>query len=89
MIHAKVVVAGPRGNKCRECGKKVKDPEVILKTEGEYNRFTKHAKQDNFCRKCGKVKLEEGVIRLKTMLSVLENGPSDSSQLGNRKVRRV
>lgn len=89
MIHAKVVLAGPRGNKCRECDEKTKDPGLILKTTGEYNRFTGHPTQDNFCAKCGKEKLEKGLERLKEMLEVLEHGPSDSSQLGNRKVRRV
>lgn len=89
MIHAKVVTAGPRGNKCRECGGKTKAPDVMLKATGEFNRFTGHPQIDNFCTKCGKQKLKKAISRLKEMMEVLEHGPSDESQLGNRKVRSV
>lgn len=68
---------------------KVKAPAPLLKTTGEFNRFSGHAKTDNFCAKCGLEKLKEAQERLKDMVAVLTDGPSDSSQLGNRKVRRI
>jgi len=89
MIHAKVVVAGPRGNKCRECEEKTKAPDVILKATGEFNRYSGHAKIDIFCPNCGKKELEKDISRLKEMVEVLVHGPSDDSQLGSKKVRSV
>lgn len=89
VLHAKVVTAGPRGNKCRNCEAKAKAPELILKAQGEYNRFSGFCAEDNFCSKCGLEKLEEAEERLKTLRTVLSEGPSDSSQLGSVKRRVV
>lgn len=89
LFKAKVVTAGPRGNKCRECEDKTKAPDVLLKVEGEFNRFSGHLKIDNYCPKCGAEKLRESITKLKEMVSVLENGPSDDSQLGSVKERVV
>jgi len=89
MILPKVVTAGPRGNKCQKCEEKTKAPDVLLRVTIEFNRFSGHLKMGNYCPKCGKLKLEEAISRLKGMMEVLEHGPSDESQLGSRKVRSV
>ena len=89
MILPKVITAGPRGNKCKECEAKTKAPDVLLKVTVEFNRFSGHLKMANFCPKCGIDKLETAITRLKEMKEVLEHGPSDDSQLGARKVRSV
>lgn len=89
MILPKVITAGPRGNKCRKCEEKTKAPDVLLRVTTEFNRFSGHLKMDNYCPKCGKLKLEKAISRLKEMAEVLEHGPSDESQLGSRKVRSV
>ena len=89
MILPKVVTAGPRGNKCRNCEEKTKAPDVLLKVVTEFNRFSGHLKQDNYCPKCGKDKLNDAISTLKKMIEVLEHGPSDESDLGSVKVRSV
>ncbi len=89
MIHAKVVIAGPRGNKCRECSEKTKAPDVMLKMTGEFNRYSGHPKIDNYCSNCGIKELDKDISRLKEMVEVLKYGPSDDSQLGSKKVRSV
>jgi len=88
MINSKVVMAGPRGNACRECKEKVKKPDVILKVSS-YNKYSNHPKIDNFCPKCGIKLVEESLDTLKDMLGVLKNGPTDESQLGSKRVRVV
>lgn len=86
MLQAKLVTAGPRGNKCRGCENKVTAPNVILKVQGEFNRFTGHAKTDNFCSKCALPKLEGALARVKELMDAIENGPTQE-QMGSRKVR--
>jgi NAD-dependent SIR2 family protein deacetylase len=89
LFEAKVVTAGPRGNACRDCKEKTKAPDVLLQVKGEFNRFSGHQKIDKYCPKCGAKQLRKSITKLKEMVSVLENGPSDESQLGSRKERVV
>jgi Zn finger protein HypA/HybF involved in hydrogenase expression len=89
MILPKVITAGPRGNKCKKCEEKTKAPDVLLKVVTEFNRFSGHLKQDNYCPKCGQEELNAAISTLKKMIDVLEHGPSDDSDLGSRKVRSV
>jgi hypothetical protein len=89
MIMPKVVTAGPRGNKCRKCEEKTKAPDVLLRVDTEFNRFSGHMKKDNYCPKCGQELLNETISTLKKMIEVLEHGPSDDSDLGSTKVRSV
>ena len=85
----KVVTAGPRGNKCKECEEKIKAPDVILKHEAGFNRFSGHPVILKYCPKCGENVLKKTISSLKEMMEVLKHGPSDSSQLGSRKIRSV
>jgi hypothetical protein len=91
MLQGKIITAGPRGNKCRGCGEKVKAPELLLKVTGEYNKFTGFCKVDNFCPDCGIEKLEEALSTLKKMLETLSchDGSTDNTQLGRKRVRTV
>jgi hypothetical protein len=91
MLQGKIITAGPRGNKCRGCKRKVKAPAVILKITGEYNRFSGHCTIDNFCPDCGIEKLEEALSILKKMLETLSchDGSIDDTQLGRKRVRTV
>jgi hypothetical protein len=89
LFNAKVITAGPRGNACRECKEKTKAPDVLLKVDGEFNRFSGNLRIDKYCPKCGAEKLRESITKLKEMVDILENGPSEHSQLGSRKERVV
>ena len=88
MLQAKLITAGPVGNKCRGCEQKVKAPDIILRVQGEFNKFSGHHRIDNFCSKCAKPKLDEALLRIKELISAVENGPS-MDQLGSRKIRSV
>ena len=88
MLQAKLITAGPRGNKCRDCENKIKAPNVILRVQGEYNRFTGHARTDNYCANCAKKHLIKAETKLKEIMKALEEGPSQE-QLGSRKIRTI
>jgi hypothetical protein len=88
VVNAKIVTAGPRGNACRGCKEKTKKPAVILKVSA-YNQYSNHPKVDNYCSKCGVKQVEEALVSLKEMLETLRNGPTESSQLGSKRVRTV
>lgn len=89
MLFAKVITAGPRGNKCRECGVKVKAPDLIVQAHGEFNRRVGRYKIDNFCARCGVEKLICTKVTIKAMIETLTNGPSEDPQPKVRKVRSV
>ncbi|GAG24808.1 unnamed protein product, partial [marine sediment metagenome] len=88
VINAKIITAGPRGNACRKCKEKVKEPDVLLKVTS-YVRHSPHPKVDKFCPDCGVKQVEKGISTLKEMLDTLTNGASDESKLGTIKVRKV
>ena len=88
MFNAKLVTAGPRGNKCRGCETKVKSPNIILKVQGEFNKFSGFVKTDLFCSKCALGKLEIVLGRVKELMDAINNGPTET-QIGSRKVRTI
>lgn len=85
----KAVTAGPRGNSCRKCERKVKAPDVVLQVHGEVNRFSGYQKIDKYCPECGVKGLEKSISTLKKLVKTLEKGPSDKSELGNKREVKV
>jgi hypothetical protein len=88
MLSAKIVTAGPRGNKCRKCEEKVKAPDLLVRAHGEFNRHSGHQKIDNFCAKCGLEELISAKVTIKSMIETLTKGPSEDQPVV-RKVRSV
>jgi len=74
LIQAKIVEAGPRGNSCKKCKLKIKKPDLIIKANGEFNRFSGHQKIDNYCTKCGLMAIDISISTLKEFRSILLQG---------------
>lgn len=89
LIQAKIVTAGPRGNACRSCKKKIKKPNPLMRVKGEFNRFSGHQQIDNFCHTCSIEKIEEGLTTLKELKDTLEKGVSSPEAVNREKTRII